>query len=124
MVWPSSTRMGDFDAVSASYAMAAKDVDGLLLPAGDWWRSAWRQDAALALYGPDGFHPSPLGSYIAALAIYRGLTALRRRSSSPSGRRQERFRRSTSNPPPQGLWRTSAHDSAARSQEWTPGAPR
>jgi hypothetical protein len=74
MVWPSSTRMGDFDAVSASYAMAAKDVDGLLLPAGDWWRSAWRQDAALALYGPDGFHPSPLGSYIAALAIYRGLT--------------------------------------------------
>jgi hypothetical protein len=32
-------------------------------------------DAALALYGPDGCHPSPLGSYIAALAIYRGLTA-------------------------------------------------
>jgi hypothetical protein len=74
MVWPSSGRRGDFEAVSASYAIAAKDVGGVLLAAGDLWRAAWRRQPALALYGPDGFHPSPLGSYIAALAIYQGLT--------------------------------------------------
>lgn len=74
MVWPASTRRGDFDAVSESYAIAARDVDAVLLPAGDLWRAAWRRDASLALYGPDGFHPSPLGSYLAAIAICRGLT--------------------------------------------------
>jgi hypothetical protein len=74
MVWPASTRRGDFDAVSESYALAAKDVAGVLLGAGDLWRAAWRRQPELPLYGPDGFHPSPLGSYVAALAIYRGLT--------------------------------------------------
>jgi hypothetical protein len=74
MVWPESTRRGDFDAVSESYTIAANDVDGVLLTAGDLWRAAWRRQPELPLYGPDGFHPSPLGSYVAALAIYRGLT--------------------------------------------------
>lgn len=74
MVWPASGRSGDFDAVSESYAIAASDVGGVLLPAGDLWRAAWRRQPGLALYGPDGFHPSPLGSYLAALAIYHGLT--------------------------------------------------
>ncbi|MGH9219228.1 MAG: SGNH/GDSL hydrolase family protein [Vicinamibacterales bacterium] len=70
MVWPSRTRRGDFPAVSQSYAAAAQDVKGLLLPAGDAWRAAWATDAGLALYGPDGFHPSPIGTYVAALVIY------------------------------------------------------
>jgi hypothetical protein len=74
MVWPSSSRASDFDAVSRSYAAAAADVGGLLLPAGDAWRAAWRRDKALALYGPDGFHPSALGTYLAALVIYQEVT--------------------------------------------------
>jgi hypothetical protein len=74
MVWPSQARARDFDDVSKSYALAAQDVDGLLLPAGDAWREAWRLDASLALYGSDGFHPSGLGSYLAALAVWRGLS--------------------------------------------------
>ena len=74
MVWPSHARRGDFERVSQSYAMAAADVHGLLLPAGDAWRAAWRKDSALAFYGDDGFHPSPMGSYLAALVIYQGLT--------------------------------------------------
>jgi hypothetical protein len=45
-----------------------------LLPAGAAWREAWRLDPSLALYSDDGFHPSPLGSYLAALAIWRGLS--------------------------------------------------
>jgi hypothetical protein len=70
MVWPSGARRGDFPGVSQSYAAAAKDVNGLLLPAGDAWRAAWAADAGLPLYGPDGFHPSPMGTYLAALVIY------------------------------------------------------
>jgi hypothetical protein len=73
MVWPSSERRQDFEAVSESYALAATDVRGVLLPAGDAWRAAWREDPSLPLYSGDGFHPSPLGSYLAALVIYNRL---------------------------------------------------
>lgn len=74
MVWPSKAREGDFDAVSESYRLAARDVDGLLLPAGDAWREAWKLEPSLELYAEDGFHPSRLGSYLAALTIWRGLS--------------------------------------------------
>ena len=74
MVWPSRERAGDFDGVSRSYSGAAALVHGQLLPAGDAWRAAWRRDPALALYGPDGFHPSRLGSSLAALVIVERLT--------------------------------------------------
>ena len=73
MVWPAETRRGDFSAVSQSYAAAAKAVHGLLLPVGDAWRAAWAIDAQLPLYGPDRFHPSPTGTYLAALVIYEGI---------------------------------------------------
>lgn len=74
MVWPSAARRGDFDGVSASYAGAAAITNGLLFPAGDAWRAAWRREPGLALYGPDGFHPSRTGSYLAALTIFHALT--------------------------------------------------
>jgi hypothetical protein len=74
MVWPSRARAFDFQGVSESYAAAAREVNGMLLPVGDAWREAWRLDTGLALYGPDDFHPSPPGSYLAALVIYQGLS--------------------------------------------------
>jgi hypothetical protein len=74
MVWPEAARSGAFDRVRDSYALAAVDVTGRFLPAGEAWRAAWRRDPTTALYGPDAFHPSPLGSYVAALAIVAGLT--------------------------------------------------
>ena len=60
--------------MSTSYRLAAEDVQGILLPAGDAWVAAWREEPGLRLYGSDGFHPTLLGSYLAALAIYGGLT--------------------------------------------------
>jgi len=69
MVWPERARLDALDAVVRSYAAAAADVRGVLLPAGDAWRAAWRRDRSIALYGPDDFHPSMTGSYLAALAI-------------------------------------------------------
>jgi hypothetical protein len=74
MVWPESYRPQAFPDVSDSYRLAAEDVGGILLPAGDAWVAAWRQDGGLKLYGTDGFHPTLLGSYLAALAIYGGLS--------------------------------------------------
>jgi len=73
MVWPAEQRRGDFSGVSQSYAAAAKAVNGLLLPVGDAWRAAWAIDSTLPLYGPDRFHPSPTGTYLAALVIYGGI---------------------------------------------------
>lgn len=69
MVWPASSRSFDFDGVAQSYAMASAAVDGLLFPAGEAWRAAWRADSSIALYGGDGFHPSVLGSYLTALTV-------------------------------------------------------
>jgi hypothetical protein len=73
MVWPSSSRSSDFDDVSQSYRMAARQVDGLLFPVGEAWRAAWKRDAKLALYSKDGLHPTPAGSYLAALVMYERL---------------------------------------------------
>jgi len=74
MVWPERERFSYFDDVSRSYRDAAEAADALLFPAGDAWRAAWDQDPDLPLYGADAFHPSEMGTYLAALTIYRGLT--------------------------------------------------
>jgi len=85
MVWPSAARSGDLDGVRASYEGAATLTGGVLLPAGDAWRAAWRREPRLALYGPDGFHPSAPGSYLAALTIFHALTGrLPPATSAPS----------------------------------------
>ena len=69
-VWPESYRRSALGAVIASYRNAAKAAGAELFPAGDAWRRAWACDPSLALYGPDGFHPSRLGTYLAALVVY------------------------------------------------------
>ena len=69
MVWPDFTRRDFFDDVSDSYTAAAEAVDGMLFPVGRAWLAAWDADASLPLYGSDGFHPSTLATYLAALVI-------------------------------------------------------
>jgi len=74
MVWPSATKRASFDEVRRSSQLAAKAVGGVFLPAGEAWRAAWSAGPRVALYGPDGFHPSELGTYLTALVVYEGLT--------------------------------------------------
>jgi hypothetical protein len=74
MVWPASARSRDFPRVVESYRAAADDVGGLLLPAGDAWLRMWNRDRTTRLYGPDGFHPSGLGTYLSALVMYQQFT--------------------------------------------------
>ena len=73
MVWPSTSRFQDFDGVALSYRDAARDVGGILCPAGETWRAAWKRDPKLALYSPDGLHPTPAGTYAAAVTFFQVL---------------------------------------------------
>ena len=75
MIWPEAARISEFDNVRESYLLAAQDINGLFLPAGDAWRAAWKREPGLKLYGPDDFHPSVLGTYTAALVITSKITA-------------------------------------------------
>lgn len=73
-VWPEVQRSYAFATVAASYRNAARASNSELYPAGTAWKAAWRRNPKLKLWGPDGFHPSPLGSYLAAAVVYGGLT--------------------------------------------------
>ncbi len=74
MVWPSRERWDALEAVRASYAGAAEEVDGLFAPAGSVWGRLLEADPAMPLTLSDGFHPSRLGTFAAALTIYGTLT--------------------------------------------------
>ncbi|MFL5925452.1 MAG: hypothetical protein ACJ77E_00760 [Gaiellaceae bacterium] len=81
-VWPESAFgvRASFPAIVHSYRRAAAAAHATFLPAGEAWQAAWRRDPRLALYGPDGFHPSQLGTTLAALVITARLTG------TPAGR--------------------------------------
>jgi hypothetical protein len=79
-VWPEQERLYALPWGIASYSAAAEEVDGLLFPAGLAWQTAWKIDPAFPLYGPDRFHPSKLGTYLAALVVYAEV-----RDKSPVG---------------------------------------
>ena len=74
MVWPSVDRYSYFVEVRKSYQQAAEAVGGVFVPAGAGWLQAWAADASLPLYGGDGYHPSGLGTYVAALVVYERVT--------------------------------------------------
>ena len=113
MVWPASTRSFDWDGVRDSYQMAADRAGGIFLPAGEAWRAAWERDATLALYSADGFHPSPLGTYLAALVVVERLTG----RSALGLAREIRTREGTRISVPAGaalLLQEAAHEVVAR----------
>ncbi len=70
MVWPGRDRLSWFDEVRVSYTLAAEDVGGLLIPAGEAWRAVWRRVPDVPLFRRDGAHPSPAGSFTVALSVF------------------------------------------------------
>jgi hypothetical protein len=72
MVWPLADRPQDFSATIESYRLAAKAVDGILIPAGEAWLRVISKDRRVRLYG-GSIHPSGLGSDLAVLTIYFSL---------------------------------------------------
>lgn len=84
MVWPPANEPGEFCATRVSYQAAAAVVNGLFLPVGVAWQAALLLTPAVALYDPDGNHPSPVGTYLAAITIYETLTGHDARQLAPS----------------------------------------
>lgn len=92
MVWPPMDREAEWGEVTASYAAAASAVNGLLMPAGEALRAVRAAHPDITLFEGDQFHPSPAGSYGAALVIYAraagvspvGLTAMAGGSTLPA----------------------------------------
>jgi hypothetical protein len=74
MVWPPGDRVGEFCETGAAATAAAAAVNGVLLPVGVAWQHSLRQHPGLLLYDPDGVHPAPPGTYLAAITIYERLT--------------------------------------------------
>jgi hypothetical protein len=72
-VWPQQNRPFDFPNVAMSYTNAAAAVNGLYAPAGDAWT---RYGDYNALYS-DGLHPSPRGTYLAALVVLQRVRGIR-----------------------------------------------
>jgi hypothetical protein len=68
MVWPPAD--GNWDGVVTAYTAAAEGSDAVLLPAGRAWQAVLGADPEIALYGPDQFHPTRAGAYLAALVIF------------------------------------------------------
>jgi hypothetical protein len=74
MAWPFASQWERLPLVRQSFQQAAQAVGGIFLPAGEAWRLAREADPSIAVYGPDGYHPSPIGSFLAALTIYERLS--------------------------------------------------
>lgn len=73
MVWPSRQYFQTFDDVIKSHKMAAKLSASKLIPVGEVWQEYIDTTGSYDYYGPDGFHPSPKGSQVAAETIVRTL---------------------------------------------------
>jgi hypothetical protein len=73
--WPQRQRMDDFPRAAESYALAAADVNGIMVPVADAWREAFQLVPSLDLYSQDGLHPSRYGTLLAALVVFGALTS-------------------------------------------------
>ena len=72
-IWPDGGTNYGFRSVISSYRLAAQSARATFLPAGVAWWAVLKRTRRAPLYGPDDFHPAPLGTYLAAAAVYRGL---------------------------------------------------
>lgn len=72
-LWP--RRQGQEPAaLDATYREVAGDVHAELASVGPAWARALAADPKLVLYQPDGYHPEPAGTYLAACVFYEALT--------------------------------------------------
>ena len=73
MVWPSRTYYQTFDGVIKNYTDAAAANNALLCPVGKEWKAHFDTSNDFSYYGPDNFHPSKIGSQVAAEIIFDAL---------------------------------------------------
>lgn len=70
MVWPDKDATdARFQAVIDGYANAAESASSTLFPAGAAWFDLRSRNSPIDPYGPDRFHPSVEGTYVAAAIV-------------------------------------------------------
>lgn len=73
MVWPAKVYYATFPGVINNYTEAARVSEADLFPVGQVWKDYIAETGDESLYGPDEFHPSQKGSFLAAWVIFRFL---------------------------------------------------
>lgn len=76
MVWPSKAYYHTFDGVIRNHKDAAQATNALLCPVGEVWKAYFDTTQDFSYYGPDQFHPSLVGSQVAAQVIFNSLIKL------------------------------------------------
>lgn len=86
LTWARENRPTSQSALDDAYTSVARELGGLVAPAGPAWQAARRQNPSLELYDSDGSHPSSAGSYLTACVFFAALAQQdTRRASVPSG---------------------------------------
>ena len=83
MTWPARSQGDVWGAAHTTAALAAASVHGELALAGDAWHAALTAHPGLPVYGDDGYHPSPMGTFLTALVVYQRLSGRDPRSLAP-----------------------------------------
>lgn len=73
VTWPKKDAPENQAKLNKSYAAVAKELGATLVPVGPAWERAQKERPSVELYDPDGHHPSPFGSYLAALVLHQVL---------------------------------------------------
>ena len=73
MVWPAKQNYHMFDGVIRNYTNAATITNSILCPVGKEWKEYFDRTGDFGYYSPDGFHPSLVGSTVAAEIIVQSL---------------------------------------------------
>ncbi|MEM7417371.1 MAG: hypothetical protein AAF389_17905 [Gemmatimonadota bacterium] len=74
MTWAKEAFPGQTDDLASAYHTAAEEADARLAPVGLAWAAVRKDHPEIRLFHPDGSHPSPAGTYLAACVFYAVLT--------------------------------------------------
>lgn len=73
MTWAEKDKPWNQREMTDSYTALAAQSGALLCPAGECWRALAASHPEIDLYGADGAHANPAGSYLTACAFYAAL---------------------------------------------------
>lgn len=71
--WPRENAAGQLATLTAAYRCLGRRVNANIAPVGSAWEAYRRIGGSGALYQADGSHPTPLGSYLAAIVLYQAI---------------------------------------------------
>jgi len=74
MTWAKKDTPADQTELTEAFAALAEKENMILAPAGEVWKALWEQYPEKNLYWQDGQHANPLGSAVAAAAIFSAIT--------------------------------------------------